>query len=240
MRIVAAAEEAVMIYVAEKPGEQVLEEIRLLSDAIAGELGEWVTDLVPSFTSLMVYYDISRIDYHQFRNKLAAVVDGLKAERDSASARCLELPVYYGEEVAADLERVSRLTGLTASQVTELHSQQEVRVYALGFRPGFGFMGTLPENLQVARLDTPRKKVPRGAVAITEGQTAVYPDVSPGGWNIIGRCPVPMFDRTGVEPKPFLQVGDRVRFVAINREEFLRLGGELDSAMEATGGATSA
>ena len=88
-------------------------------------------------------------------------------------------------------------------------------------------MGMLPEPLRVPRLDTPRQQVPKGAVAIAEGQTAVYPDISPGGWNIIGRCPLPMFDRSGAEPEAFLQVGDQVRFRSVSREEFFQLGGEL-------------
>ncbi|WIO73406.1 5-oxoprolinase subunit PxpB [Porticoccaceae bacterium LTM1] len=226
--IVPASEEAIIIYLAEQADETVLEKIRVLGELIESRLSEFVVDLVPSFTSLTVYYDVSHIDYSQLRHSLQAIVSELlQGELPESESRYLELPVYYGEKVAEDMARVCELTGMTAEQVVELHSQCELRVYALGFRPGFGFMGSLPEALKVPRLDTPRKKVPKGAVAITETQTAVYPDVSPGGWNIIGRCPLEMFDRSGPEPAALLQVGDRVKFVPVDRDEFIRLGGQL-------------
>ena len=107
-----------------------------------------------------------------------------------------------------------------------MHSNQSYQVYAIGFAPGFAYLGEVDPLLQMPRLSTPRAKVPRGAVAIADRQTAVYPAQSPGGWNLIGLCPTPMFtpDASPVMP---VAVGDEVRFVAIDEAEFLRLGGEL-------------
>ena len=245
-----AAEEAVIIYLAEQPDEHVLGKIRLLSEKITDTLGPLIIDLVPSFTSLTVYYDICAIDYHSLRGKLLPIIAQVMASvHTETSSRNVEIPVYYGDEVASDTARISELTGLSQQQIITLHTQHPVRVFALGFRPGFGFMGTLPEELRVPRMDTPRQRVPKGAVAVAEGQTAVYPDISPGGWNIIGRCPIAMFDRSGGEPTTFLQVGDRVCFKSISRDEFLCLGGELSvgelsvgtlSVGELSGGESSA
>jgi KipI family sensor histidine kinase inhibitor len=116
--------------------------------------------------------------------------------------------------------------GLSIEEVVSIHQQSEYRVYAIGFAPGFAYLGELDSRIAAPRLATPRQKVPRGAVAIADRQTAVYPAESPGGWNLIGLCPEPMFD-PGVEPSMPVQVGDRVRFKAISRESYLDMGGLL-------------
>ena len=107
-----------------------------------------------------------------------------------------------------------------------LHHEHEYRVYAIGFAPGFAYLGQVNEQLATARLATPRAKVPRGAVGIADQQTAVYPSESPGGWNLIGRCPIRMFDPNVMDASK-VSVGDRVRFEPIDRETFLEFGGEL-------------
>jgi KipI family sensor histidine kinase inhibitor len=136
------------------------------------------------------------------------------------------LPVYYAGEVGEDLESLAQHAGLSTAEVIDLHSSTEYRVYAIGFAPGFAYLGQVDERIAAPRLTTPRLKVPRGAVAIADRQTAVYPAVSPGGWNLIGRCPVRMFD-PDAEPTMPVTVGDRVRFEPVSRERFLALGGEL-------------
>jgi len=227
MRIVPAAEESVVMQVADQPNEQALARIQWLAETIVNELGLWVTDIVPSFTTLTVYYDVLEGDYFKLRDHLFAISDRYSAQNSINSSRQIELPVYYGAEVALDLENIAEQTNLTIEQVIVLHSGQSYRVYALGFRPGFGFMANVVDELRVPRMATPRQKVPQGAVAIAEAQTAVYPSESPGGWNIIGNCPLPMFDRSdrAVDPKALLQTGDQVNFKPINRDEFIALGG---------------
>ena len=115
---------------------------------------------------------------------------------------------------------------ISVDEVIEIHQQQEYRVYAIGFAPGFAYLGEVDERIAAPRLATPRQKVPRGAVAIADRQTAVYPAVSPGGWNLIGLCPTRMFNPEN-DPSMPVQVGDRVRFAAIDRDDFLARGGEL-------------
>jgi KipI family sensor histidine kinase inhibitor len=137
------------------------------------------------------------------------------------------LPVYYAPESGADLEALARRAGLSTDGVIDLHTSTEYRVYAIGFAPGFAYLGEVDERIAAPRLATPRQKVPRGAVAVADRQTAVYPAVSPGGWNLIGRCPVRMFDPDTTPTMP-VSVGDRVRFEPISRQHFLELGGELE------------
>ena len=140
--------------------------------------------------------------------------------------RTVVLPVYYAPEAGIDLESLAERAGLPISKVIDLHAGAEYRVYAIGFAPGFAYLGEVDERIAAPRLATPRASVPRGSVAIADRQTAVYPSVSPGGWNLIGRCPVPMFDPSAQPCMP-VAVGDTVRFEPISREHFLTLGGDL-------------
>ena len=145
---------------------------------------------------------------------------------DATSGDLLTLPVYYDLESGPDLEIIAELGNISIDEVITIHQQQEYRVYAIGFAPGFAYLGEVDERIAAPRLATPRQKVPRGAVAIADRQTAVYPAVSPGGWNLIGLCPTRMFD-PDKQPSMPVKVGDRIKFSAITRDEFLAQGGEL-------------
>lgn len=143
-----------------------------------------------------------------------------------AAGKLVELPVYYSEESGPDLAEISRATELSVEQITALHQSREYSVYAIGFAPGFAYLGEVDARIAMPRLNTPRPRVPGGSVGIAGRQTAVYPADSPGGWNLIGLCPERMFDPLSV-PSMFLQVGDRVRFFSISRQTFLTMGGKL-------------
>ncbi|UTW45357.1 5-oxoprolinase subunit PxpB [bacterium SCSIO 12696] len=224
LSFIPAGEEAALVYFAEWPSEQTLEYIHSFCHLLEQKAPPWLLELVPSYTSVMVYYDVTQLGFDQLKKHLTKWnLSGELCGKSNNFGRELEIPVYYGEEVALDIKRVEAVTGMSRQQIVDCHSNLELRVYALGFRPGFGFMGTLPPALVVPRLDTPRQQIPKGAVAIAETQTAIYPDISPGGWNIIGRCPIPMFDRSQSPPCTFLNTGDKARFVAISRDRFLQL-----------------
>jgi len=184
-----------------------------------------IIDLIPSYASILVVFNLLEIDHHHLRNKLKRVLK----QCDNASSkqgRLVELPGYYSLESGADLTRIAKHAKLTVEQVISLHQAQEYRVYAIGFAPGFAYLGEVDERIAMARLATPRLKVPKGAIAIADRQTAVYPAQSPGGWNIVGLCPVDMFNAQAKPSMP-IEVGDRVKFVAITKAEFLELGGLL-------------
>ena len=145
---------------------------------------------------------------------------------EDTAGRQVALPVFYSPEVGPDLLSLAKAKDLSPDDVIRLHHEHEYRVYAIGFAPGFAYLGQVNEQLATARLATPRAKVPRGAVGIADQQTAVYPSESPGGWNLIGRCPIRMFDPNVMDASK-VNVGDRVRFEPIDRETFLEFGGEL-------------
>ena len=225
MKIEVAGENAFIVYFADQTSAEVAARIQSACTCVRELMSGILVDLVPSYASLLVIFDPDRADpmtaRSQLRTALSQVSDG-----DSTAGRLVRLPVYYSEESGPDLGLIAQRGGLDVDTVIELHQQREYRVYAIGFAPGFAYLGEVDERIAAPRLATPRQKVPRGAVAIADRQTAVYPAVSPGGWNLVGLCPTRMFD-PGAEPSMPVDVGDRVRFEAIDRERFLELGGEL-------------
>ena len=233
LQIADAGDESITIYLAETPGEEALARVTQLTALIRTQLADVITDLVPSYCSVTVYYDLLHCDPVTVRQRLQALMQEFsnsesESPTEATEGRLVELPVYYGAEVAPDLERVAADAGLDIDGAIAMHSGAEYRVYALGFRPGFAFMGMTPEALRAPRLENPRPRVAAGSVAVAGAQAAVYPDACPGGWNILGRCPVKLFDRDSNPPQVLLQVGDRVRFAPVTLAKFLELGGVLD------------
>lgn len=194
-------------------GEGMSEDLSTLvvSQARAIESAELmgVTDVVPSYASLGVYYDPFTINFPDLRDRLETVLS-TAARTDSVTVepRTHLIRVRYDGE---DLDEVARQTGLTTQEVVRIHSGRQYRVYVLGFVPGFAYLGTLDERLSLPRRSSPRKQVPPGSVAIAELQTAIYPSATPGGWHLIGRTDVKLFDPDSETPSLF-RVGDKVRF----------------------------
>ena len=226
MRVEVAGENALIVYVGEHGAPGVASQVEQLSRLLREEMGDQLVDLVPSYASVLIIFDLFRCDHLAVRHAIRRVAQSLSSD-DSAEGRIVTLPVYYGLDAGADLEMLAKNAGLTTDEVVEIHQAGEYRVYAIGFAPGFAYLGDVDERIAAPRLSTPRQKVPRGAVAIADRQTAIYPAVSPGGWNLIGRCPERMFNPEA-DPTMPVQVGDRVKFKAITKEEFFALGGTLD------------
>lgn len=185
--------------------------------------GTALLDLVPSYTTLLLHYDLGLLDDRQAREKIAEALHGLQPAGDS-QGRELQIPVWYDPSVGPELRALGERSGLGIEGVIARHSGRSYRVFALGFAPGFAFMGLVDELLASPRLATPRQRVPAGSLGIAERQTAIYPAASPGGWNLIGRSPTRLFDRE-LDGYSLCRPGDRVRFVPVDRAEFLRLGG---------------
>lgn len=225
MRIEIAGQNAFIVYFAEQASVAVSTRIQAAVASIHASMPDCIIDLVPSYASLLVIFDLDRCDHFAVKQKLRHALSNL----DSVAAgggKLITLPVYYSVESGPDLEVIAARGKISVDDVIAIHQQQEYRVYAIGFAPGFAFLGEVDERIAAPRLTTPRQKVPRGAVAIADRQTAVYPAVSPGGWNLIGLCPTRMFDVNKTPSMPVM-VGDSIRFTAISRAEFIAQGGEL-------------
>ena len=200
--------------------------------ALARALAKYpeLVDLAPGNVSLLVAYDPARLDYDRVAGLVRAELAALP-RRLASRAPLRELPTAYGGEYGPDLPAVARRLGLTEEEVVRLHAGRLYRVYLLGFAPGYAYLGELPGQLALPRLATPRLAVPAGSVAIAGRQTGIYSVTSPGGWHVLGRTPVRLFDPTR-EPPTYLAPGDRVRFVPIAAADF--------SAVEAAGEAPPA
>lgn len=176
-----------------------------------------LTETVPSFRALAVHYDPLRTSRDTIEAAIAPYVAAAEAEARVGSTWVLPA-CYAGETFAPDLADVASRAGITPDEVVALHTQADFRVYILGFVPGFAYLGGVPEAIRLPRRTDPRTAVPAGSVAIAGEMSGVYPLTSPGGWHLIGRCPVPMFDPRQ-DPPVFLKPGDRVRFKAIDAAE---------------------
>lgn len=190
--------------------------VQALAGAIAREAPAGVTDVVPAFASVAVHFDPVRTTaFEELRvelETLATTQAGGLAGADAA--RVVEVPVAYGGEHGPDLESVAATCGLTSAEVIALHAAGDYLVHAIGFAPGFPYLGGLDPRLATPRRASPRASVPRGSVGIGGAQTGVYPFATPGGWNLIGRTPLALFD-PGREPAALLRTGDRVKFRAV-------------------------
>ncbi len=232
-----AGENALIIYFAEQASAEISAKVQQAEQLIRHYMAEDIIDLVASYASIMVMFNMLDNDHHQIRSKLRALMHKCSDKGSNNStynngsaqelkAKLVELPVYYAQESGPDLTVIAKQANLSVAEVITIHQAQEYLVYAIGFAPGFAYLGEVDERIAAPRLSSPRLKVPKGAVAIADRQTAVYPNVSPGGWNIIGLCPIDMFDANTIDTMP-VQVGDKVKFTAISKAEFIALGGIL-------------
>lgn len=226
-RIEVVAIDSLMVRLFDVIDEANMPWILAASQRLRSAFGSGLVDLVPSYTTLMVQFEQAP---GQARALIDQALAGLQPDAGNAGRRH-EIPVWYHASVGPELPVLAARSGLSEAEVIRLHSEREYPVFALGFAPGFGFMGLVDDRLASPRLSTPRKRVAAGSVGIAERQTAAYPAVSPGGWNLIGRTPVRLFDHAR-EGYSLLQPGDRVRFVAVSHERFMALGGD-DSPLEA-------
>lgn len=177
-----------------------------------------VLEAVPTYRSLAIYYDPLVVSRDALKRQVGLLYGSLGDHVDQPS-KMIEVPTVYGGEYGPDLEFVARHSSLSQDEVIRFHSESLYHVYMLGFMAGFPYLGDLSERLAVPRLSTPRLKVRAGSVGIGGRQTGVYPVESPGGWRIIGRTPVRLFDPSADVPTLLLP-GDKVRFVRIEPQEY--------------------
>lgn len=229
-----AGENSLIVYFGDSPSAAIATQIAQTVAYLKTVLGDLLVDLVPSYASLLVIYQPLQTDHYYITSVIRSAIRepivkiGNEPDQDQTQQQgnSVSLPVYYSTESGPDLQSLADRAKLSVEEVIAIHQQTEYRVYAIGFAPGFAYLGEVDPRIAAPRLATPRQKVPRGAVAIADRQTAVYPAQSPGGWNLIGLCPQRMFDPNANPTMP-VQVGDRVRFEAIDKQTFLELGGQL-------------
>ena len=192
---------------------------------LIARFGSAIVDAIPSYSTLLITIDINRIDAKRFSEEFLTTVQLSNNEQVNSPA-LIEIPVFYDAEVGYDLIEIAQRSGISPEEVIERHCNQTYTVYALGFAPGFAYLGHVDKTIATPRQSTPRMSVAKGSVGIADRQTGIYPSTSPGGWNIIGRTPIPLIDMSKpAEDICPITVGGLVKFISICRQEFVDLGG---------------
>ena len=232
MEITPLGDCAVLVRVAEsfeEAPDRALQQVLATQSSLVAAKIPGVIEIAPAYTTVALFYDPLRVIdagapvenvFGWLEQRIRGAISKTE-EIGPVPTKVLEIdiPVCYDSEFAFDLDEVARRAGLTGREVVDLHSAGDYRVHCVGFIGGFPFLGGLPLKLVTPRRETPRKEIPAGSVGIGGKQTGIYPIKSPGGWNIIGRTPLRLFDPQK-KPPGLLRTGDRVRFRAISRAEF--------------------
>jgi KipI family sensor histidine kinase inhibitor len=193
-----------------------------LNDVISEAEIHGIEELVPTYRSLLVRYNPAETDYEQLMLSIKNLEKRVERSTAEIEGRKVIVPVVYGSKYGPDLGYIAKHYGLTEERVVKLHSERVYRVYMIGFVAGFPYLGEVAEEIAIPRLETPRLKVPAGSVGIAEKQTGIYSCEAPGGWRIVGRTPLKLFDPLQ-QPPALLASGDTVRFKPISESEFRAL-----------------
>ena len=197
---------------------EINEKVRRMALAIQAETIEGIIETVPTYRSLLIIYNPIILPVTELKKRLERLEAGLQ-ETPLSEPKLKRIPVVYGGIYGPDLEGVANYHQISPEEVIRLHCSKSYLIYMIGFMPGYPYMGELPEALVTPRLKTPRLLVPKGSVAIAQRQTGIYSMESPGGWQVLGRTPVEMFDPEK-DPPALLQMGDSVQFYPISEKEF--------------------
>ncbi|MGV3528011.1 MAG: 5-oxoprolinase subunit PxpB [Flavisolibacter sp.] len=205
--------------------ESINRQVMKLFHALQHSAHPAITNLVPAYASLAVFYDMMKVHaaagekQSVFTGEVKRILEQAAASVDEPETTVKEIPVCYSGEFAPDIAIISEAKCISKEEIIRRHTSKIYRVYMIGFLPGFAYMGEVDEEIAMERKLTPRQSVPAGAVGIAGKQTGIYPLASPGGWQIIGRTPVKIFDAENRD-SVFFQPGDRVKFYPISEHEF--------------------
>lgn len=205
--------------------EDINKKIRFLCTYIDEHPFEGFIEYISYFTSVSVIYDPSKIGINSPFDKVKAILEDILANLNFSSnneENIVEIPVCYGGKFGPDIEHVAEINNLTVDEVIKIHAEGRYLVYMIGFAPGFPYLGGMSEKIAAPRRESPRTVIPAGSVGIAGMQTGVYPIETPGGWQLIGRTPIKLFDLNG-KTKSLLKSGDIAKFYPISYEEYLRL-----------------
>ena len=218
-RYLPVGEQGLAVELGDTVDEEVNARVQLLATAVARQLASDVEEVVPTYRSLLLLFDPLRVKRSLLIRRVEKILAALPERAALRRSRVVHIPVCYGGELGPDLEFVARHSGLSAQEVVAVHEGAPYRVYMLGFTPGFPYLGGMSPRIAAPRLEQPRSRIPAGTVGIAGEQTGIYPVESPGGWRLIGRTPLRLFDWTRQEPF-LVSAGDLLRFHAIQADEF--------------------
>ena len=217
LKFLVSGDAHLVVEVGDTISREVHYKVQALYSAITAAAIPGIEELIPTYRSIAVNYNsfVTRQDELQLK-----INDLMMAPQGDVKSRIFDIPVLYGGDYGPDLEFVANHNNLTVREVISIHTQQEYPIYMFGFAPGFAYLGGVSERIMTPRLETPRIVIPAGSVGIAGSQTGIYPQDSPGGWQVIGRTPLKFFNPYH-DPPVFLNTGDHIHFHAIEEEEYV-------------------
>ncbi len=217
-KLKACGDTAVVIDLGNTIDPKINEEIHLINDLINRADIDGFIESIPSYSSVLVCYDPIETTYESLCNQLNAVIEDLVFEGERIK-EIIHIPVFYGGKIGLDIEYVAKHNNLSVEQVIALHSAPEYRIYMMGFKPGFVYLGGLNEALTTPRLQSPRYHVEAGSIGIAGNQTGIYPQDSPGGWQMIGHTCIPLLDWS-LPDLTVMSAGQYIKFEAVSFNEY--------------------
>lgn len=221
-RFLPGGDEALFVEFGDEISPKLNRRIRNLKLAIEKQGIPGVIETVPAYRSLLIYFEPWQVHPKELREILFRLSQQ-PLESELSKPRLIEIPTVYGSEYGPDLEFVASHNKLSVNEVIQIHTGTPYLIYMIGFLPGFPYLGGMSAKIAAPRLDTPRTRIPAGSVGIAGTQTGIYPAESPGGWRLIGRTPLKVFDPTR-QPPALFQAGDYLKFVSVTPYEFIQIG----------------
>jgi TIGR00370 family protein len=219
VRFLFSGDSALVIEFGNEISVDINKKIRKMMDDIKKENIDGIVELVPTYCSLLINYDVLKIDYNTLVEKLKTFLNNDLETAEGEEVTLIEIPTLYNDEVGPDLSYVAEHNKLSKEEVIKIHTGTDYLVYMLGFMPGFTYLGGMSEKIATPRLESPRLQIYPGSVGIAGKQTGMYPSMSPGGWRIIGRTPLKLYNPDSDTPV-YISSGDYVRYVSISEEEY--------------------
>ncbi len=218
MKFLHAGDSSIVVEFGNEISKDINRDLRSLTDALDNSNYDFIKEIVPTYRSIIIHYDSLKISFEELKEKILEA-GNTKNDSGEKDINIVEIPVLYGGEVGPDIEEVAKHNGISVEEVIKIHSSGEYLIYMLGFTPGFPYLGGMDEKIATPRLEKPRLKISAGSVGIAGSQTGIYPMESPGGWQLIGRTPLDLFDPKSENPF-LLNAGDYIRFIPITQEEY--------------------
>lgn len=226
IKFLTAGDSAIVMEFGDTIEKEINARIAAVVESLKKKSIDGILDILPTYRSILINYDPVKISYGEMIDTLKGLSKADSGEQ-SDEVRLIEIPTIYGGEYGPDIDFVAENAKMSKEEVIKIHSGTDYLVYMMGFMPGFTYLGGLDERIATPRLKSPRLKIEPGSVGIAAKQTGMYPLESPGGWQLIGRTPLKLFDDTK-EPPVFIQAGDYIRYVSIDQKEYDRIKDEVE------------
>lgn len=226
IRYLPSGDSGLIIEVGDEISEDINKKIRNLVYCIEQSNTQGIIEMIPTYSTILVIYNPIYINFNDLVSRIKNIEKNMN-EIELSPPKVIHIPTLYGGKYGEDIGYVSEYNKLTQEQVIEIHSSAIYLVYMIGFTPGFAYLGGMSEKISTPRLKTPREKIPSGSVGIAGSQTGIYPIDSPGGWQLIGRTPLKLFDIQR-DPEVLLKAGDYLKFESIDEEEYKKISDTID------------